>query len=69
MAKSRDSVRRKSGYVVRREATDYDLTAMETLQAVSMGADMLPVPAGGSGSMPNDEVAYMRDCFDHLVGS
>ncbi|XBI86880.1 protein MIZU-KUSSEI 1-like [Triticum dicoccoides] len=66
---------RKTGYAVRREATDYDLTVMETLRAVSMGAGVLPVPAGGgaggggSGSAPDDEVAYMRGCFEHLVGS
>ncbi|KAI4986973.1 hypothetical protein ZWY2020_019603 [Hordeum vulgare] len=64
---------RKTGYAVRREATDYDLTVMETLRAVSMGAGVLPVPvaagaaAGGGGG--DDEVAYMRGCFEHLVGS
>ncbi|KAE8807537.1 protein MIZU-KUSSEI 1-like [Hordeum vulgare] len=41
--------RRKTGYAVRREATDYDLTVMETLRAVSMGAGVLPVPAAAGG--------------------
>uniref|UniRef100_A0ACD5ZUR1 Uncharacterized protein n=1 Tax=Avena sativa TaxID=4498 RepID=A0ACD5ZUR1_AVESA len=57
---------RKTGYAVRREATDDDLRVMETLRAVSMGAGVLP-PA--SGSSPDDEVAYMRGCFEHFVGS
>uniref|UniRef100_A0ACD6AJ87 Uncharacterized protein n=2 Tax=Avena sativa TaxID=4498 RepID=A0ACD6AJ87_AVESA len=57
---------RKTGYAVRREATDDDLTVMETLRAVSMGAGVLP-PARGSS--PDDEVAYMRGCFEHFVGS
>ncbi|KAF7099302.1 hypothetical protein CFC21_100947 [Triticum aestivum] len=65
---------RKTGYAVRREATDYDLTVMETLRAVSMGAGVLPVAAGAggggsSGSAADEEVAYMRGCFEHLVGS
>ncbi|VAI40917.1 unnamed protein product [Triticum turgidum subsp. durum] len=46
---------------------------METLRAVSMGAGVLPVPAGAgggvSGSAADEEVAYMRGCFEHLVGS
>ncbi|CAM0911122.1 unnamed protein product [Alopecurus aequalis] len=57
---------RKTGYAVRRQATEDDLTVMETLRAVSMGAGVLP-PAGGSS--PDDEVAYMRGCFEHFVGS
>ncbi|KAJ1267481.1 hypothetical protein BS78_07G059700 [Paspalum vaginatum] len=64
---------RKTGYAVRREATDDDLTVMETLRAVSMGAGVLP--AGRCSSPPadtaaaDDEVPYMRGCFDHFVGS
>ncbi|KAM0889533.1 hypothetical protein ACQ4PT_027657 [Festuca glaucescens] len=57
---------KKTGYAVRREATGDDLTVMETLRAVSMGAGVLP-PA--EGSSPDDEVAYMRGCFEHFVGS
>jgi uncharacterized protein (TIGR01570 family) len=59
---------KKTGYAVRREATDDDLTVMETLRAVSMGAGVLP---GTRGSSPgaDDEVPYMRGCFDHFIGS
>ena len=59
---------KKTGYAVRREATDDDLTVMETLRAVSMGAGVLP---GTRCSSPpaDDEVPYLRGCFDHFVGS
>jgi uncharacterized protein (TIGR01570 family) len=57
---------KKTGYAVRREARDGDLSVMETLRAVSMGAGVLP-PA--EGSSPDDEVAYMRGSFEHFVGS
>jgi uncharacterized protein (TIGR01570 family) len=59
---------RKTGYAVRREATGDDLTVMETLRAVSMGAGVLPL-AATAGSSPDDEVAYMRGCFEHFVRS
>ncbi|CAO2187154.1 unnamed protein product [Urochloa humidicola] len=65
---------KKTGYAVRREANGDDLTVMETLRAVSMGAGVLPGTAAGRGSpaaagAADDEVPYMRGCFDHFVGS
>ncbi|KAF8713019.1 hypothetical protein HU200_028809 [Digitaria exilis] len=74
---------KKTGYAVRREANDEDLTVMETLRAVSMGAGVLPAgmmatrrssssssPApAGDAAAGDDEVPYMRGCFDHFVGS
>lgn len=60
---------RKTGYAVRREATDDDLSVMETLRAVSMGAGVLPVAGDAAAGGTDDEVAYMRGCFDHFVGS
>uniref|UniRef100_A0A0E0LRS4 Protein MIZU-KUSSEI 1 n=1 Tax=Oryza punctata TaxID=4537 RepID=A0A0E0LRS4_ORYPU len=66
---------RKTGFAVRREATDDDLAVMETLRPVSMGAGVLPASNNRSSSSSpekaaaDDEVAYMRGCFDHFVGS
>ncbi|KAL6658946.1 hypothetical protein ACP70R_002986 [Stipagrostis hirtigluma subsp. patula] len=72
---------RKTGYAVRREARDDDLTLMETLRAVSMGAGVLPARSSSSSSPADaaaaaaaqqgvdDEVPYMRGSFDHFVGS
>jgi len=66
---------KKTGYAVRREATDDDLTVMETLRAVSMGAGVLPRTRAASLAATNaavaadDEVPYMRGCFDHFIGS
>lgn len=70
---------RKTGLAVRREATDDDLAVLETLRPVSMGAGVLPAsnrsPSSSSQSpkkgaaAADDEVAYMRGCFDHFVGS
>ncbi|CAL4996968.1 unnamed protein product [Urochloa decumbens] len=69
---------KKTGYAVRREATADDLTVMETLRAVSMGAGVLPAgtakargsPTAAAGNAAaDDEVPYMRGCFDHFVGS
>uniref|UniRef100_A0A0E0QEX2 Protein MIZU-KUSSEI 1 n=1 Tax=Oryza rufipogon TaxID=4529 RepID=A0A0E0QEX2_ORYRU len=70
---------RKTGLAVRREATDDDLAVLETLRPVSMGAGVLPASNRSSSSSSqspekgaaaaDDEVAYMRGCFDHFVGS
>ncbi|KAF0897671.1 hypothetical protein E2562_000389 [Oryza meyeriana var. granulata] len=38
---------RKTGFAVRREATDDDLAVMETLRPVSMGAGVLPGSRSG----------------------
>uniref|UniRef100_A0A7N0US87 Protein MIZU-KUSSEI 1 n=1 Tax=Kalanchoe fedtschenkoi TaxID=63787 RepID=A0A7N0US87_KALFE len=64
---------KKSGYGVRREATEEDFKVMELLKAVSMGAGVLP----GTGSScsqqvegaDGDELAYMRAFFERVVGS
>lgn len=67
---------KKTGYAVRRQATDDDLAVMETLRAVSMGAGVLPgraapssAPDAAAAAAADDEVPYMRGCFDHFVGS
>ncbi|KAL5231031.1 hypothetical protein ABZP36_029807 [Zizania latifolia] len=63
---------RKTGFAVRREPTDDDLAVMETLCPVSMGAGVLPgrsQPDAAEGQGADDEVPYMRGCFDHFVGS
>ncbi|KAE9608741.1 hypothetical protein Lal_00020159 [Lupinus albus] len=59
---------KKSGYGVRREATEEDLNVMELLKAVSMGAGVLP---GKSQNVEDayGELTYMRAHFDHVVGS
>ncbi|OMP02544.1 hypothetical protein COLO4_11017 [Corchorus olitorius] len=58
---------KKSGYGIKREATEEDLNVMELLKAVSMGAGVLP---GNSDTEGQDgELAYMRACFERVVGS
>ncbi|XP_030500013.1 protein MIZU-KUSSEI 1 [Cannabis sativa] len=58
---------KKSGYGVKREATDEDLNVMEILKAVSMGAGVLPGNSEMEG--PDGELAYMRAHFDRIIGS
>ncbi|KAM3371255.1 hypothetical protein ACQJBY_018569 [Aegilops geniculata] len=58
---------KKVGYAVRREPTDSDIAVLETLWAVSMGGGVLPGRAGSAAS--DGELAYMRGCFDHIIGS
>ncbi|XP_041005599.1 protein MIZU-KUSSEI 1-like [Juglans microcarpa x Juglans regia] len=58
---------KKSGYGVKREATEEDLNVMELLKAVSMGAGVLPGNSEVEG--PDGELAYMRSHFEHVVGS
>uniref|UniRef100_A0ACD5UUA9 Uncharacterized protein n=1 Tax=Avena sativa TaxID=4498 RepID=A0ACD5UUA9_AVESA len=58
---------KRVGYAVRREATDSDVAVLETLWAVSMGGGVLPGRAGADA--PDGEMAYMRGCFEHVVGS
>lgn len=57
---------RKSGYAVKREATDDDLNVIQTLHATSMGAGVIPAK-DSSGEV--GELAYMRACFERVVGS
>lgn len=56
---------RKSGYGVRREPTEEDLTVMQTLHAVSMGAGVIPCDA----SEPDGDLTYMRVQFERVIGS
>lgn len=58
---------KKSGYAVKREATEEDLSVMELLKAVTMGAAVLPGKSEVEG--PDGEMAYMRALFERVVGS
>ncbi|XP_022871778.1 protein MIZU-KUSSEI 1-like [Olea europaea var. sylvestris] len=58
---------KKSGYGVKREATEEDLNVMEVLKAVSMGVGVLPGKSEAEG--PDGEMAYMRAYFERVVGS
>jgi uncharacterized protein (TIGR01570 family) len=61
---------RKSGYAVKREATDDDLSVMQTLHAVSMGAGVLPSEVTSDDHQGHDgELMYMRAHFERVVGS
>ncbi|KAG8078235.1 hypothetical protein GUJ93_ZPchr0007g5892 [Zizania palustris] len=63
---------RKIGYAVRREPTEVDLTVMQLLRTVSVGAGVLPTDImGGHGAEGQDaaNLAYMRARFDRVVGS
>lgn len=57
---------KKSGYGVRREATDDDLSVMQVLQAISMGAGVIP---NDGGELPDGEIMYMRAQFERVIGS
>ncbi|KAF3440459.1 hypothetical protein FNV43_RR18743 [Rhamnella rubrinervis] len=58
---------KKTGYGVKREATDEDLNIMELLKPVSMGAGVLPGNSEVEG--PDGELAYLRAYFERVVGS
>ncbi|XP_038900436.1 protein MIZU-KUSSEI 1 [Benincasa hispida] len=58
---------KKTGYGVKREASDEDLKVMELLRPVSMGAGVLPGNSDVEG--PDGELAYMRAHFERVVGS
>ncbi|KAK9713994.1 hypothetical protein RND81_06G064000 [Saponaria officinalis] len=58
---------KKTGYGVRREATDDDLNIMELLKAISMGAGVLPGNSEIEGL--DGELAYIRAHFEHVIGS
>ncbi|XP_057520181.1 protein MIZU-KUSSEI 1-like [Amaranthus tricolor] len=60
---------RKTGYGIKREPTDDDLTVIQMLQAVSMGAGVLPTTDGIETSSPDGELTYMRASFQRVVGS
>ncbi|KAE9620853.1 hypothetical protein Lal_00019951 [Lupinus albus] len=57
---------KKTGYGVKREATNDDLNVMQLLHAVSMAVGVLPEDM----SDPHDgELSYMRAHFERVVGS
>ncbi|XP_009334887.2 protein MIZU-KUSSEI 1 [Pyrus x bretschneideri] len=58
---------KKTGYGVKREATEEDLNVMELLKAVTMGAGVLPGKSEVEG--PDGEMVYMRALFERVVGS
>ncbi|XP_077214142.1 protein MIZU-KUSSEI 1-like [Tasmannia lanceolata] len=58
---------KKSGYGVKRDATEEDLGVMELLKAVSMGAGVLPGNSDAEGA--DGELAYMRAHFERVIGS
>nr|CAD1829568.1 unnamed protein product [Ananas comosus var. bracteatus] len=61
---------RKIGYAVRREPTEDDLTVMQLLHTVSVGAGVLPSDVIMDPATAGDgDLAYMRAHFDHVVGS
>jgi len=57
---------KKTGYGVKREPNDEDLNTMQLLQAVSMGAGVLP---SDPPDVPDGELTYMRAHFERVVGS
>ncbi|KAA0034135.1 protein MIZU-KUSSEI 1 [Cucumis melo var. makuwa] len=56
---------KKSGYGVRRDPSNEDLKIMQTLNAVSMGAGVIPGEETGEG----DQLTYMRVDFERVTGS
>ena len=58
---------KKTGYGVKREANEEDLTVMELLKAITMGAGVVPLK--NEGDDVDGELAYMRASFEHVVGS
>lgn len=58
---------KKTGYGLKREATDEDLHVMELLRPVSMGGGVLPGNSEVEG--PDSELAYIRAHFERVVGS
>ncbi|KAL1207657.1 Protein MIZU-KUSSEI 1 [Cardamine amara subsp. amara] len=58
---------KKTGYGVKRDATEEDLNVMELLRPVSMGAGVLPGNSEVEG--PDSEMSYMRAYFERVVGS
>jgi len=56
---------RKTGYGVRRVYSESDMKVLNTVQAVSMGAGVLPSDVEGT----EGELMYMRARFERVVGS
>lgn len=61
---------KKVGYAVKREPTDDDLRVIQVLQAVSMGAGVLPSDVTrNSSSDGGGELTYLRASFERMIGS
>lgn len=58
---------RRIGYCTKRDPSEADLTVMQLLSSVSMGAGVLPIDSSVEGS--DGEMTYMRAPFDCVVGS
>ncbi|KAH7656288.1 Protein MIZU-KUSSEI 1-like plant protein, partial [Dioscorea alata] len=58
---------KKNGYGLRRDPNEEDISIMELLRAVSMGAGVLPTNSESDG--PDSEIAYVRATFEHAIGS
>ncbi|CAA7402222.1 unnamed protein product [Spirodela intermedia] len=58
---------KKCGYAVRRECGPADLKVLSAVEPVSMGAGVLPAPAGEGES--EGGIMYMRARFERVVGS
>jgi uncharacterized protein (TIGR01570 family) len=58
---------KKTGYGVKREATEEDLNVMELLKATTMGAGIVPMKNEVENT--DGELAYMRASFEHVIGS
>ncbi|CAI8598773.1 unnamed protein product [Vicia faba] len=58
---------KKTGYGVKREASEEDLHVMELLKAITMGAGVVPMK--NEVDDVDGELAYMRASFEHVVGS
>jgi len=55
---------RKTGYALKRNCTETDSQILGMVQAISMGAGVLPLDEGSDG-----ELMYMRARFERVVGS
>ncbi|KAJ4979398.1 hypothetical protein NE237_010178 [Protea cynaroides] len=62
---------RKCGFAVSRTCGDSDLHVLSTVQAVSIGAGVIPVDKSriGNDSVWEGELMYMRASFERVVGN
>jgi uncharacterized protein (TIGR01570 family) len=56
---------RKAGYAMKKVFTEFDRHILTLVQAVSMGAGVLPV----DGKSSDGELMYMRARFERVIGS
>ncbi|KAG9138265.1 hypothetical protein Leryth_001481 [Lithospermum erythrorhizon] len=60
---------KKLGYAVKREPTNDDLSVMQMLHPVSMGAGVLPSDENNIEASNEGEMTYMRAFFERVIGS